>query len=217
MSTETLNKGGQPFSEVWEGHMVKGSQTSRGHYAAKCSYCNYSWKQGKPQVLREHLANHCKNCPQDISLYFAKIVGKKMGEEERDESASDLEEPSNKKQRQNYEQTSIQNFYKSKKLEKGYSDAIDRSVTKAFVMSNIPFSAIENPWFIDMVKTLQPGYDPPTRQVLSGTLLEAELSRVNVQTFNELAKESNCTIGKVFNFTFNIFINIPICFLLTFS
>ena len=46
-----------------------------------------------------------------------------MGEEERDESASDLEEPLNKKQRQNYGQISIQNFYKSKKLEKGYSDA----------------------------------------------------------------------------------------------
>ncbi|EXX63887.1 hypothetical protein RirG_148050 [Rhizophagus irregularis DAOM 197198w] len=41
-------------------------------------------------------------------------------------------------------------------------------------MCNIPFSIIENPWFIDLIKTLQPGYDPPSRQVLSGTLLESE-------------------------------------------
>ena len=65
-------------------------------------------------------------------------------------------------------------------MEKGYCDNVDRTITKAFVMSNIPFSVIENPWFIDMLKTLQPGYDPPSRQVLSGTLLQAELSRINV-------------------------------------
>ena len=187
--------------------MVKGLQTSRGHYAAKCSYCDVSWKQGKPQILREHLANHCKKCPSDVSLYFAKIVGKAMGEKtgEDDESASDLKELSHKKQKQ----TSIENFYKSeKKLEKGYSDAIDRAVTKAFVMCNVPFSIIENPWFIDMIKTLQPSYVPPTRQVLSRTLLEAELSCVNIQVLNELARESNCTIGKI--------LNLPSIFLLIF-
>ena len=188
------NKSGRPFSEIWDGHMIKGPQVSRGHYSAKCSYCNISWKQGKPHVLREHLANHCKRCPRDVSLHFAKIVGKKMGEGDDDESASDLEEPPHKRQRQ----SSIQNFYnKEKNLEKGCSDVINRSVTKAFVMYNIPFSIIENPWFIDMVKTLQLSYVPPTRQVLSGTLLEAELSRTNIQVFNELAKESNCTIGKI--------------------
>ena len=47
-------------------------------------------------------------------------------------------------------------------------------------MCNVPFSTIENPWFVNMLKTLQPGYNPPSWQVLSGTLLEAELSRVNL-------------------------------------
>lgn len=204
MSTET-NKSGRPFSEVWDSHMIKGAQTTRGHYSATCSYCNAYWKHGKPHVLREHLANHCKKCPQEVSIFFARIVGKKKGEEDinDEESTSDVDEPQNKRQKRNNEQTeqlSIRNFYKkNKKLEKGYSDEIDRSITKAFVMCNIPFSAIENPWFIDMLKTLQPGYNPPTRQVLSGTLLEAELSRVNLRVFNELNKESNCTIGKIIN------------------
>jgi len=47
-------------------------------------------------------------------------------------------------------------------------------------MCNIPFSVIENPYFVDLIKTLQSGYDPPSRQVLSGTLLQAEVARVNV-------------------------------------
>jgi hypothetical protein len=198
MSTEII-KSGRPFSEVWDGHMIKGAQTTRGHYSATCNYCGINWKHGKPIVLREHLANHCSKCSQDISTFFARIIGKKRGEEDicEEESTSDADEPQNKRQKRNNEQRSIRNFYKNNKLEKGYSDEIDRSVTKAFVMCNVPFSVIENPWFIDMLKTLQPGYKPPTRQVLSGTLLESELSCVNLRVYNELSKESNCTIGKI--------------------
>jgi len=47
-------------------------------------------------------------------------------------------------------------------------------------MCNIPFCVIENPYFVDLIKTLQPGYDLPSRQVLSGTLLQAEAARINV-------------------------------------
>ncbi|GET55642.1 ribonuclease H-like domain-containing protein [Rhizophagus irregularis DAOM 181602=DAOM 197198] len=124
---------GRPPSDVWCNHMI--------------------------QVLSAHLANHCKKCPDDVSLYFAKI-----------------------------------NFYGGGKIEKGRSDELDRVITKAYVMCNIPFSTIDNPWFIDMIKALEPGYDPPLRRVLNGTLLEAELSRVNARVNNELEKESNFTI-----------------------
>ena len=112
-------------------------------------------------------------------------------------SDSESELPNKKKQKLN-EQTSISSFYKNNKLEKGYSDSIARSIMKAFVMCNIPFCVIENSYFVDLIKTLQPGYDLPSRQVLSGTLLQAEAARVNVQITNELDNESNFTIGKNF-------------------
>jgi len=65
-------------------------------------------------------------------------------------------------------------------------------------MCNILFSVIENPYFVVLIKTLQPGYDPPSRQVLSGTLLQAKVAHVNVWITNELDNESNFTIGKEF-------------------
>ena len=124
-----------------------------------CNYCNFLWKHEKPQILREHLANYCKKCSQDVSLYYANIVGKKIGEAtnvENISSDSESELPNKKKQKLN-EQTSISSsFYKNKKLEKGYSDSIARSIMKVFVMCNIPFSVIENPYFVDLIKTLQP-------------------------------------------------------------
>ncbi|PKY33375.1 hypothetical protein RhiirB3_452214 [Rhizophagus irregularis] len=39
------------------------------------------------------------------------------------------------------------------------------------------------------------GYDPPSRQVLSGTLLESETSRVNIRIMNELSANNNFTIA----------------------
>ena len=97
MSIET-NKSGHPFSEVWDGHMIKGVQTTRGYYSATCSYCHTNWKHGKLHVLCEHLANHCKKCSQDVSMFFARIVGKK-GEENtyEEESTTDVNELQNKK------------------------------------------------------------------------------------------------------------------------
>ena len=76
MSTSEHNKSGRPLSDIWE-HMIQGDKQSRGHYSATCNFCQQFWKQGKPHVLREHLANHCKKCSSDVSSYYAKVVGKK--------------------------------------------------------------------------------------------------------------------------------------------
>ena len=69
---------------------------------------------------------------------------------------------------------------------------------KAFMICNILFRIIKNPWFINLIKNLQPGYDPPSRQVLSGTLLESETFHVNICIMNELSADNNFTIGKIF-------------------
>ncbi|PKB93677.1 hypothetical protein RhiirA5_440624 [Rhizophagus irregularis] len=122
--SENLRKGCH-FTEMWNGHMIKG---------------------------------------------FTKIVGNEIAENEEEDE----------------------------KLEKGYCDEINHSITKAFVMCNIPFSIIENPWFINLIKTLQPGYDPLSKQVLSGTLLESETSHVNICIMNKLSADNNFTIGKIF-------------------
>jgi len=101
----------------------------------------------------------------------------------------------------------MSNFFEPKKLEKGKIDEIDRIITKAFIMSNIPFSTIENPWFINLIKILQPAYDVPSRRVLSGSLLQAELARTNIKIDNELTKKNNFTIGKNYIIIILILIN----------
>ncbi|CAB4481282.1 unnamed protein product [Rhizophagus irregularis] len=88
---------GRPPSDVWCNHMIQGNMQSRGHYSVTCSYCRQYWRQGRPQVLSAHLANHCKKCPDDVSLYFAKIVGKNLAKEEEKSADEDESDYPNKR------------------------------------------------------------------------------------------------------------------------
>ena len=82
---------------MWNRYIVKGVQKSRGHYAASCSYCDFHWKDGKPHILREHLANHCQKCLQEVSLQFANIVGNEIAEDEdKDDNESNSESTTKK-------------------------------------------------------------------------------------------------------------------------
>ena len=141
------------------------------------------------------MANNCKKCPKDIVFLYATIVGNEIGlENESSLSSSKTEEPPTKKSKQ----TTVSNFFEKKKLEKGKIDEIDRTMTKTFVMANIPFSVIKNPWFVDLIKILQPAYDVPSHRMLGGTLLQAELAKTNIKIENKLSREENFTIGKNF-------------------
>jgi len=97
------------------------------------------------------LANNCKKCSKDIVLLYATIVGNEIGlKNKSSSSSSETEESSTKKSKQ----TTVSNFFEKKKLEKRKIDEIDRIMTKTFIMANIPFSIIKNPWFVDLIKTL---------------------------------------------------------------
>ncbi|CAB4495196.1 unnamed protein product [Rhizophagus irregularis] len=98
---------GRPPSDVWCNHMIQGKMQSRGHYSATCSYCQQYWRQGRPQVLHAHLANYCKKCHDNVSLYFAKIVRKSLAKEEEESADEDESVYPNKRARQ----MEIKNFY----------------------------------------------------------------------------------------------------------
>src|SRR5277367_5953863 len=72
---------------------------------------------------------------------------------------------------------------------------IDRSILKAFVMCDIPFRIIENPYFINILKNLKSTYNPPSREYLSTNLLSEESIRIEIKINNILEREKNLTLG----------------------
>src|SRR6266542_5104608 len=164
------------FTDIWN-NMIKGEKQSKGHYSATCIHCRKHWKYEKSQKLKEYLVNHCKKYLKDISQYYTLLMGKKMEEETVEDSEEEGEERLNKKPKQ----INVSSFFESKKLEKGKIKDINHTITKTFMMCNILFSTVENPWFINLIKSLQLEYDSLLHRTLSRSLLEAKMTRVNIK------------------------------------
>ena len=82
-----------------------------------------------------------------------------------------------------------------KYLYSNFLSFIGESRIKFFVVCGISFRIVEHPFFINLLKELNGGYDPPIKEMLSGQMLERELAQVNNNVKLEIEKETNLTIG----------------------
>ncbi|GBB90678.1 hypothetical protein RclHR1_17700003 [Rhizophagus clarus] len=76
-----------------------------------------------------------------------------------------------------------------------YASIIDEAITLAFVMTGIPFHVISNPFFVNALKILNPSYNVPSREVLSGWLLDNQIAKVNDKVDKIIEFATDITIG----------------------
>jgi hypothetical protein len=62
-------------------------------------------------------------------------------------------------------------------------------------MCAVPFRIIENPYFINALKNLQPNYNPPSWKRLTTNLLCEKSIRTEIKIKNYIEKEKNLTLG----------------------
>jgi len=198
MSTESLledtdlqpkHAGGRPLNSVWE-YFERKPLPSAGHFSAKCKYCGIFLPRGRPHELEVHLAKNCRPCPNEIQLKYLTMIceNEDNGEEELFKS--------NKRRKTN--QTTLNSHWDNTEIPKSRKKLIDQTWVKAFISCGIPFSAIENPYFIDAIKSLRSSYNPPSREKLSGKLLNREVIKINSKVTNILKNEDNLTLGMNF-------------------
>ncbi|CAJ0837947.1 13555_t:CDS:2, partial [Entrophospora sp. SA101] len=164
----------------------KGDSVGSGKFNASCKYCTSKWTRGEVAKLEEHLANHCSKAPATIVRKYLSIVL------ERKDKA-----PIKKKKVENSQQTIITNYHDSIELPNSRITSINRALAKFFITCGISFRIVEHPFFINFAKELNAGYEPPSREILSGQLLERELSQVNSKVKSEIEKETNLTLAIV--------------------
>ncbi|CAG8750297.1 14859_t:CDS:2 [Rhizophagus irregularis] len=141
--------------------------------------------RGEIPILEEHLASHCSNVPQLILREYMEKVRSR-------------ENTSNKKRKIDKSvvgQTTITAFHNSTNLPEARINRINRALVKFFVCCEIAYRIVEHPFFIDLLKELNAGYDPPTWEYLSGRLLETELCNVNEKMNEDIMNQHNLTLG----------------------
>lgn len=180
------NKGGRPLNGIWD-DINKGNPVGSGKFAASCKYCDTEWTRGDVSKLEEHLANHCQRAPATVvRKYMTKVM------ERQDKLPS-------KKRKVGSGQQSMDNYHDSTELCESRITRINRALIKFFVACGISYRIVEHPFFINLLKELNAGYDPPTREFLTNQLLERELALVNSKIKSEIEKETNLTIGLLNN------------------
>ena len=120
-------------------------------------------------------------------LYFSKIIA------EEENSSSENETSENNKRKK---QPKLNEFYKPELLQPGYQEKVNKILLKAFVMCGISWATIENPYFVELLKTLQPGYKQPSQKQLLTIFLENEVVRINQSVKKIIERSENITLDK---------------------
>lgn len=181
-STIQKHRGGRPLGTIWE-DIQQGEPVAPGKFAATCKYCGTHWTRGDVPKLEQHLSNHCPEAPGSVvRKYMTKII-------ERNDK------PSKKRKISENSQQTIDSYHDYAELPEGRITKINRALVKFFIACGISFRIVEHPFFVNLMKELNGGYNPPSREYLVSQLLERELAQVQSKVKSELEQETNLTLG----------------------
>ncbi|CAG8841531.1 16113_t:CDS:1, partial [Racocetra persica] len=169
---------GWPLTGVWN-FFNKGASV-KGHSSGQCNVCGTFWARAKPVDLEEHLALNCPNQDKDIIDFYTQVVANRQGQSQAlSQEIIPGTNLSKRKRKLTSGQILLSKFLESTELTPQRENSINSALIKTFIVCNIPFHIISNLYFIDVLRELRPGYQPPSRQLFAGRLLNAEIIKVN--------------------------------------
>jgi hypothetical protein len=174
-NTSIYKKGaGKKKDKVWKYFNII-DIPNNSHKGAVCKFCSISWKRGKPNEMKSHLALRCSKVTYNVKMEYLHAISSS-----EDSSSTQLTTSANYKKDDN----NIPDFTKAHK-----------ALTRFFVCCGIPFSVVDSPFFHDFVKSLCFEYELPKRTILSTTYLDAETANITLKIEEELHQAKNLTLG----------------------
>ncbi|CAB5365235.1 unnamed protein product [Rhizophagus irregularis] len=132
IENETLNliqkKSGKRRDKVWDYFDIVDIPNDT-HKGAVCKFCKQSWKRGKPNEMKSHLALRCSKVPHNIKIEYLRMIS---NEEVSEQSISKINKTDN---------SGNIDFTRA-----------DKSLVRFFICCGIPFSVVDSPFFQDFVK-----------------------------------------------------------------
>ncbi|THH03675.1 hypothetical protein EW145_g6098 [Phellinidium pouzarii] len=178
-----------------------------------CNYCTGSSLLHRDNRLLNHISDRqtCPTAPVDVhELALQKIDGKKVSEgnsqtdilknakdmmasEEVTSEASSLSTQTSTGKKRKLANATLTAFLE-KPLDEKTSEEYDRKVLHFLIHANVAFNVAEDDYFIALLYALWPMYKPPSRYVLSHTILDAEAARVHLLEMEQLQERKFLTM-----------------------
>src|SRR6266536_368859 len=121
-------RAGKKKDKVWEYFNIV-DIPNNSHKGAVCKFCSTSWKRGKPNEMKSHLALRCLRVTYNVKIEYLQVTSSN-----EDSSSTQLTTGTNYKKDDN----NIPDFAKAHK-----------ALTRFFVCCGIPFSVVDSPFFHD--------------------------------------------------------------------
>ncbi|XP_074106158.1 uncharacterized protein LOC141531947 [Cotesia typhae] len=143
----------------------------------KCKYCGITYVSNAKR-MEIHLTK-CNKCPDAIKESY--VAAKNC-------NSSLLKDLSSKKT----SQSNLNNFIDKIPIEK--KDKMDKMLARTVYSSCSPFRLVENDYLKKFLKLSSPGYIPPSKDQLSGRLLDEEYQLLKSVMKNKLENANSLTI-----------------------
>ncbi len=143
-----------------------------------------------------HLAKDCIAIALDIRNNYQEIIVQKQIIKEK---SFEIEQV-NKRQK-----LSIADYWSDENqvLSENLKNNIDHSIIIAFVICDLLFFIIKNPWFVNALKSLQSNYNLLIREYLISLLLNNKAVRINYKIEIALKNSKNLTLGIIWLYNYN--------------
>ncbi|PKK68795.1 hypothetical protein RhiirC2_781820 [Rhizophagus irregularis] len=173
-------------------NFVKNEDLAKFYEAWNEMYAISRYKNFKESDLvkfRVHLAKDCLNVDEETSREYIQKILQLYNDDDTEDNKCFRIEQLNITDFWDVDQNSVEPLSKQKQ------EAIDQCLLKAFVCCSTPFAVVENPFFVDLIRKLQPGYKLPSHEKLAGIMLSHAVVRIEDQVNSILGKATNLTLG----------------------
>ncbi|CAG8797796.1 15437_t:CDS:2, partial [Dentiscutata erythropus] len=175
-------KSGHPLTGVWK-CFERGAPKGDGHW------------EGTSNYFGAHLANSYKNISEKWKRHFNYILVNNLEDIPTDEPLYDMPNTTSFLVKQ--KKAKLTNWFDSVRIEPSKQSIIDEAIALAFIMCGFSFCVIDNPFFVNALKLLNPGYKVLSREILSGHLLDIEVAKVINKINKILDHTTNLTIEDI--------------------
>jgi hypothetical protein len=189
---QVKKSGGRKKSQVWDYFNTEGVK-KHGHIGCLCKGCGWKRAVGKAYEMVDHLALSCPKVSAETKQFFIEEIRRRSALKSDHEAPNNVDETIVKKQKTS--QKKIDSMFESKDIEQSKVVRCNRALTRLFVCCGLPFRVVSNPFFVDFVKCLCPGYELPNRVTFAGSWVNQELSNTFTVTMSETYSSRNITLG----------------------
>jgi hypothetical protein len=179
---------GKKKGSVWKHWTIlveednENNESNKPHPRVKCNYCSKIFDRGIATRMQVHLDKDCTSAPDN-----AKSKQKKNNDQSNTDIntfVSTINHPQKKRRT-----TTIDNFVDRVSGEE--QEKLEFMLAKTIFAAGVPFTFVENPYFINFIQHIRPSFKLPNRRKLASDLLDKVFDEVKEESDKEILSAQN--------------------------